>query len=469
MSSVEEGVFYISEGSATDKSQQGSVGLSLSLHTSSSFQAFRQCSSHRHGFTFINGFQDKLVVASPNKALILVYSPGKELPDQRIPIPEELVSLTSCTHPQDPNRPWLLAGGSKSGKLYIWELGSGLLLQVRDLHYQAVSVLRFSHDGAFIVSGSLDSRILVWKTFDLISSLDQDTKTLKPYATFTDHTLAINDIVITKGQLTDIKLYSCSDDSTVRCYHLHTKSLVTTFVAPEPVRSLCIDSAERMVFAGYSSGLIRQIPLYIVDPLSRTLEKVGGNSKIITIAEDPELKYTFLHHRGSAVTSMLLSIDSSCLCSGDALGNVYASDIVTRQVLKKFKELNFGIAGVLTFLKDSNTSADPYTLPVLKRVIAGEKELDKHEILKHNNWKPSSESFDLKSFINQAKQEEIEFLNLSQVDSQVSTVTVTTNNDDKKRIEELEEQLLVLNKGYADLRKVHQELYSEHVKLVNGN
>ncbi len=47
-----------------------------------------------------------------------------------------------------------IAAGSASGKLYVWELSSGLLLRtVEAAHYKAVSALAFSQpDGQFLVS-----------------------------------------------------------------------------------------------------------------------------------------------------------------------------------------------------------------------------------------------------------------------------------------------------------------------------
>ena len=151
---MDEVVFYIAQGNPADKHSQESYGYVTSIHSSKQYASYRQADSHING-TAITGIGpgERIFTAVPNKALINVYSWGKESVDQRIPIPEALTCITLINHPNGSNNnsdnddnqlyklpnyrvPWLLAGGSKSGKLYIWELSSGNLLCVRDAHYQ---------------------------------------------------------------------------------------------------------------------------------------------------------------------------------------------------------------------------------------------------------------------------------------------------------------------------------------------
>lgn len=73
----------------------------------------------------------------------------------------------------------LCAGGTATGKIYIWEVGlyilspihprthifqtaSGILYNAWDAHYRQVNVLRFTNDGSALVSGSDDSAVNVW-------------------------------------------------------------------------------------------------------------------------------------------------------------------------------------------------------------------------------------------------------------------------------------------------------------------
>jgi len=72
------------------------------------------------------------------------------------------------------------AGGTSQGRIYLWEVrfilfflgllhlhlrpqvSSGILFNVWDAHYRKVNVLRFTPDGAALISGSDDSSLSVW-------------------------------------------------------------------------------------------------------------------------------------------------------------------------------------------------------------------------------------------------------------------------------------------------------------------
>ena len=146
---MDESVFYIAEGDPNDKHSQESFALATSIHNSQQHASFRQADAPKNGAILSGSGQgERLIVAAPNKALLNVYSWGKESPDQRIPLPEALTCLALVEHPNTrlfsefhrnsefklPSYrvPWLLAGGSKSGKIYVWELSSGSLLCVKD-------------------------------------------------------------------------------------------------------------------------------------------------------------------------------------------------------------------------------------------------------------------------------------------------------------------------------------------------
>ena len=71
------------------------------------------------------------------------------------------------------------AGGTNQGRVYLWEVGlnllfgattptsinqvsSGILFNAWDAHYRQINVLRFTPDGAALISGSDDSAVSVW-------------------------------------------------------------------------------------------------------------------------------------------------------------------------------------------------------------------------------------------------------------------------------------------------------------------
>ena len=132
---MDEVVFYIGEGDPNDKHSQESYGYITSIHTSKQYSTFRQANSFKNGTVLTGiGSGERIFCCVPNKALINVYSFGKESIDQRIPVPEALTCLNLINHPissinnnnddelynkSNYRVPWLLVGGSKVGN-YIY-------------------------------------------------------------------------------------------------------------------------------------------------------------------------------------------------------------------------------------------------------------------------------------------------------------------------------------------------------------
>lgn len=54
------------------------------------------------------------------------------------------------------------AGGTSAGRIYLWEIASGIMFNAWDAHYRKVAIVRFSTDGAALFSGSEDSGVSVW-------------------------------------------------------------------------------------------------------------------------------------------------------------------------------------------------------------------------------------------------------------------------------------------------------------------
>lgn len=104
-----------------------------------------------------------------------------------------------------------------------------------DAHYRQVNVLRFSHDGATLLSGSEDSgasvwsmsrltrftsRILVCPSHNLLPHrlLDDDLQNdlPTPYCTFSDHTLPVTDIICGIGQFPSYRVLTASLDHSAK-------------------------------------------------------------------------------------------------------------------------------------------------------------------------------------------------------------------------------------------------------------
>lgn len=519
---MEELALYITEGNPADKHSQESVAVAASLHSSHQFASFRQADCPRNGAALTGvGAGERLFIANPTKALINVYSWGKEGIDQRIPVPEPLRCLTLVNHPSctaDNNNikestknnlpkfrvPWLLAGGSSSGRIYIWELSSGNLLCVKDAHYQSISSIKFSSCGTFLVSGGDDTRCMVWKTLDLISVYSNnngegDISSIKPFASFNDHTLPITDLqILESGLINDIRLYTVSHDSTLRIYDIMTKRLLTTFVLPYSIECLTKDPANRAIYVGLSNGLIRIIPLYQINVHTSVLESIGGNGKIISLDHDPNFTNSLVHHQQKLsassinnngnlvknkntvddnkpilVTQLSISLDGTNLISGDSVGRVFISDIVTRQVVKTFNPCTSAISSIFVRMTPSDIinnsqSSDSKNknhrlIPQFKRVLASSNVADHVLNIEIPQNTEDEEDIDFDDWLNQKAQEELQFKNISHINTTV-TVAPSFNND---KIKELEDKLSKVSDAYTELRTKHELLFEEHTKLLN--
>ena len=452
IATMDESILYVPEG------PDGSA-LAASLHLTRQNAAFRYadskfllavCSGQNAG--------DRLFLAG-SKPLITVYSWGKESPDQRIPVPEPLTCMALCKHPSNeaithkvPNfqLPWLLAGGSASGKLYIWELSSGNLVCVKEAHYQAINVLKFSECGTFLVSGGADARCSVWKTLDLVTIDDPESQKAASALTFMDHTLAVTDIWLTTGIRSDVRLFSASKDGTIRNYDLTSGKLITTFVLPLSVECLAVDPAGRACYAGLSDGTIRTVLQYKVNPHTSVLEAVGGNGKIVTLATDPELRELFVHHQPHLVSSIKVSLDGTTLVSSDDSGRVMVADAVTTQVVKALSPATSGIIylAVDTVLAGSQSGRfekKHRLIPQLKRVLAD------GDVAKH--------------FVTMELSEEIEkqpeFEAWLQQKAQEAGEMEEPEPKQKEKEPDSEEKLAKLTKAYGDLRQKHEQLLRE--------
>lgn len=475
-------MFYTSEGVLDDKQGTLSLAVATSLHSQSQTLAFRQAGCHANG-SAITGTKpgDRVFVAAKGRALVSVYTWGKESPDQRIPVPEQLSCLVLCPNVSDHveaenfeeqdslpkyRLPYLLIGAGVSGKLYVWELNSGLLLNVKEGHYQTPTVMRVSSDGSMLVTAGKDARVLVWRISDLVQMHRDDEHVVKPIHVFSDHTLEVTDVQLSNSIAPDTKLYTVSKDSTIRVYSLASLQLLTTFVINGQIESLVVDQAERAMYAGLADGNIRQINLYQPNPATNVLEAQGGYGKTLSLQPDHELKHTITYHHGSSVTQLGLSLDGSTLISGDSQGRVVVVDLVSKQVVKELKSLNGAITNVSLLPtyqgSEEQVEKNSRAIPQFKRVITS-GEAKEQDVVFQIGEVDDSRLFDIDAYLDRVGSEALFFENLTNVNSEV--IVRESDGDKVKTIKDLEQKVEKVTTAYTDLRAMYEELYAQHAKL----
>lgn len=501
---MDEIVLYVTRGDDADKHAQESLGAASSIQTSSHYASFRNAECPRNGGA-ISGFgpSARLFVTSPTKPLITCYAWGKESADQRFPVPEPLSCLSLVQFPPLAGEalhaetnlnsefdnstyventtyatPWLLVGGSKTGRLYIWELALGDLVCVKDAHYQEVSSVSVSSCGTFLVSGGLDTRVHVWDVMSLVTPALLTS--CKPFATFSNHSLPVTQVEIySLAFVSDYKVYSSSKDGTVCIYDLLTKSLLTTFVLSSAVECFARDPAARALYAGLSDGSIRQVPFYVVNPHSRVLEAVGGSGKVVTVEADPNLSETFVHHISTSTnniagknskenapeasalkcfpTVLKVSADGMQLISGDSFGQTFVADVVTKQVVKAFTPCKSPIAFLCVQLCDKNvllsqgfSEKKHRQLPSLKRVLVTSDPFKHSLTIQLSSTSKTEESFG--DWLERKAQEEFALV------EKVPTLDSAKGDE----VKELQMKLDKVSAAYNDLKAQYEELMNAH-------
>lgn len=473
---MDECVVYLAKGADDDKHSKDLMAHCWSVHSAHHYALFRHADCPRHGAVVTGVGSGERLFAVNKRCQLEVYSWGKEAVDQKFPLPEPLKCVAVISHPVASNIPvsgksqyrvpWLLAGGSELGRIYIWELALGNLLCVKDAHYQPVLVLKFSPRGDYLISGGADGRVLVWNTLDLINLYgggDNDARGVKPYFSITDHSMAINDLVIPTSSGCDLRVYTASADGTVRVYDIATKQLVTTLVLPLAVVSLAVDPAERAVYTGLQLGVIRTVPLYTVDPHTLTLVAVGGGSKIVTVADDPELSLLFVHHQqldASEVTALEVTLDGTLIVLGDAKGRVFVADVVTRQVVKALAPLNSAISmvTVATIPIDEKLAvlAKKHRLvPQLKRVLALTDPLEHRIHMEIPTSIGEQESMDL--WIERMAGDEVSFKQIGAISSSVHQVAAPSA---------VNQEMEKIKAAYKELEQKHEQLLEQYTKML---
>lgn len=342
--------------------------LSVSdLHTGSHLLSFKQSHCSKNAAICVNNV---LIVAQNDNAVLNVYRWHKEGFDQKLLVPEKLDVLCS-SH----SGTWL-AGGSASGKIYLWELASGSLLFVKEAHYQGLSALAFSQDDLVLVSGSSDTTVKVWSIVDALDPQSpQDL--LRPRHNLSQHTRAVTGLHIGTGSSVSARLFTVSSDQTVKIWDLATGDLLTTLLLPNAVTSLAVDPLERFIYAGTSDGLIHELRLYKQD---KVIQAIGGMGAIVNAGHSEGS--AFVGH-DSPISALSLSADGGLLTSGADDGNVYTWDVSSKQMIRKLKRQSSMVSVLITSVRPAGQpvglKSQNNQLPQLKRAQA-ERDRDEHNV-----------------------------------------------------------------------------------------
>jgi WD40 repeat protein len=135
-----------------------SLTLLLGITTVGGISSFAGC----------GGGGDYIVAAQAKKPQINVWQWGKPHALMQCHIQEITTAIATDTSG------FYLCGGTKGGRLFLWELSSGALVQSWQAHFKALTTVTFAPCGNFLISTSEDGMVRVW---DLVSLLNSSSDT----------------------------------------------------------------------------------------------------------------------------------------------------------------------------------------------------------------------------------------------------------------------------------------------------
>jgi len=263
-----------------------------------------------------------LIVSTQNKGLALhFWRWGQEQPAYKCHTPEKIACLTVTTGG------FFCLGGSLSGTIHVWEVGTGSLVSSFEAHYRAVNCVTMAGANSDrLITGGEDALVRAWTLADL---LEEEGTPPKPQWSGNAHSLPVTVLVPTP---TLSRLVSASMDRTAKVWEVSSGQMIFSITCRSSLRSLVLDPLGSQVYLGGSNGDIFEMDLNIAAvkvnaPHAATNLASGGASK-----ESLQL----LKGHSTAVTSIAFSRQQSYLISTSEDGCTKVWHPQSRQCIKTF-------------------------------------------------------------------------------------------------------------------------------------
>lgn len=114
-------------------------------------------------YSGLGGSGDYIVATQTKKPQINIWQWGKPNVHMQCHVQEITTTITS-----DING-FYICGGTKGGRIFLWEVSSGNLILSWQAHFKAVTVMSFTPCGNFLISGSEDGMVRVWDIIGMVN------------------------------------------------------------------------------------------------------------------------------------------------------------------------------------------------------------------------------------------------------------------------------------------------------------
>ncbi|KAI5738742.1 hypothetical protein M8J77_010618 [Diaphorina citri] len=216
-------------------------------------------------------------------------------------------------------------------KLHVWQISSGRLLATASSHYQPITIVKWSADSNFIVTGGEDGTICVWQLSRLIckqtvafgipgSSAKGVTGLTEPLHVKSQHSLPVTHVTLSKLGAKS-RVASVSHDRTCKIFDLCTGEDLLSLILDTRLTCVAFDGTEDNIYMGTSEGVIKSFCLRQV-PRTR-------DHHIQDSTSNPD----FIGHE-KQVTSLSCSITGITLLSSSADETLKIWHTISRQCLR---------------------------------------------------------------------------------------------------------------------------------------
>jgi pre-rRNA-processing protein IPI3 len=276
-----------------------------------------------------------IFAAQADKAVINVYSRERGNQEATVPFPERITSL-AYAHGAE-----ILVLGSEGGRLILWEVTTGRVINSSASHLQAVSCLCLTPKNEYIISGSADTNIHVWSLLKLLSFTQQtdsygnETPSNAPESCFSGHRSAITAVACGHSSITTNFAVSASDDGTCYVWHVETNQTLRTLLLPSPCVSIALDPADRVIYFGCRDGKVQSWDIF--QSSSQSILSTSTRVPPIQLSEKSSWAVPSTDYGGAYC--LTLSYDGTSLVSGHQNGSIIRWDVTKHRMLNEITNL----------------------------------------------------------------------------------------------------------------------------------
>lgn len=204
-----------------------------------------------------------------------------------------------------------------SDRLAIHHCSSGRQVALLSRHFQPITCVCFSDDGAALVTAGRDALTIAWLLAACVDTEAGGQGGGEPLHVWCDHALPVTGLRVSGGGAARARVFTVSADATCRVYRLSSGQQLLVIPAASiegatgcSFTALCVAADEQWLYLGTNTGSIHTVSLR-EPPRSLTATSAGGG------ANCPQ----FVGHT-AAVLSLSLAARASLMASASEDGSV---------------------------------------------------------------------------------------------------------------------------------------------------